>query len=87
MPWQGPGSLLQQSAAAPALLCGDEEAGGYFLLQAMVKWLLSRIILGCFAVLTFMQILISVSLASAASMAKVLQAPLQARPWSCLILC
>lgn len=47
-------------------------------LQAMVK----SFILVLLAVLTFTQILIS-----AASVAKVLQAPLQARPWSCLILC
>lgn len=50
--------------------------------QAMVKCLLSSIDLVFFAVLTFVQILLSVSLASAASMAEVLQAPLQARPSS-----
>lgn len=57
------------------------QGNGWLLsLQATVKRILSRIILVFFAVLTFMQILISASLASAASMAKVLQAPLQARP-------
>lgn len=86
MSWQGPGSILQQSAVVPALVCGDEEMGGYFLCRPWSN-VFYLIILVFFAVLTFMQILISVSLASAASIAKVLQESLQARPLSCLILC
>lgn len=75
MSWQEPGNAVQPGGVIPALLCGDEWP---LSLQATVK----SFILVLFAALTFTQTLIS-----AASVAKVLQAPLQARPWSCLILC
>lgn len=75
MSWQEPENVVQSGVVIPALVCGDEWP---LSLQATVR----SLILVLFAALTFSQILIS-----AASVAKVLQAPLQARPWSCLILC
>lgn len=73
---QEPGNVVQHGDSCSGLWGQGHEWP--FSLQATVK----SFILALFAALTFAQIP-----TSAASVAKVLQALLQARPWSCLILC
>lgn len=80
-----PRRCLIAKSHGSSLVCTSEETVDYFPCKPWSNVFYLPLSWFSLLMLTFMQILISMSLASAASMAKILQAPLQARPCPVLI--